>query len=45
MLRWIAAIERGTPVMRAKTLRLQPIAGRDGTLSLDAVFLAMAVVS
>ena len=45
MLRWIAAIERGTTVMRAKTLRLQPIAGRDGTLSLDAVFLAMAVVS
>ena len=43
MLRWIAAMERGTPVMRAKTLRLQPIAGRDGTLSLNGVYQAMAV--
>ena len=43
MLRWIAAMERGTPVMRAKSLRLQPIAGRDGTLSLNGVYQAMAV--
>ena len=43
MLRWIAVMERGTPVMRAKTLRLQPIAGRDGTLSLNGVYQAMAV--
>lgn len=45
MLRWIAAIERAAPVMRGKTARLQPIAGRDGELSLDAVYITMAVVS